>query len=433
MPRVRRFALTEEGSDQAERLAEVAAEMRAAVPSPPEVEREVAEIVTKVRDGGDRAVVELTRRFDSETAPGRLRVDPGRVARALGQVDRDVKEALEQAMTNVRDASLAELSEGAATELPEGQRIAITEMPVRRAGVYAPGGRAAYPSTIVMCCVPAKAAGVEEVAVATPPGANGEPNEAVLAACAICGVHEIYSMGGAQAIAALAYGTESVAPVDVIAGPGNHYVQEAKRQAVGRVGIDGIAGPTELVVVAGGGADPGVVALDLAAQGEHGDDALLVLLADSESLLDSVEREYAEIERANETVAAAPLALAHVPSLEAAIALANAIAPEHLEIVAPDAERLTESVRSSGCVFISGGAAFGDYVAGSNHVLPTGGAARYGGPLGVATFRRRQALVSLPGRAARALAPHVSSLARAEGFPVHASSAEAWARAGERS
>jgi histidinol dehydrogenase len=250
-----------------------------------------------------------------------------------------------------------------------------------------------------------------------------------LAACALCGVEEVHTAGGAQAIAALAFGTETIAPVDVIVGPGNAYVQEAKRQVVGTVGIDGIEGPSELVVVADGDADAALAALDFAAQGEHGGETLLVLATPSEALLDAVASE-AERLSERESVSDAPLALVRTRSLEDAVQLANAIAPEHLELAVTDPDTLMPLVRSAGCVFSgrTGGAAFGDYVAGSNHVLPTGGAARFAGPLGASTFRRRQALVSLPDGAARALAPHVGSIARAEGFPVHAESAEARAR-----
>jgi histidinol dehydrogenase len=303
---------------------------------------------------------------------------------------------------------------------------------VRRVGVYVPGGRAPYPSTVVMCCVPARVAGVERVVVATPPDRSGEANRTILAACTLCGVEEVYLMGGAQAIGALAYGTDSVEPVDLIVGPGNHYVQEAKRQVFGRVGVDGVAGPTELVVIADDGADAAMLALDVAAQAEHGADTLLAVLSPSETLLSAVEAETEALEGRSETASNAPLALVRVPGLDAAVRLADAIAPEHLQLECAQADRLAALVRASGCIFVGGGAAFGDYAAGSNHVLPTGGAARYTGPLGASRFRRRQALVSLPAAARRALAPHVGSVARAEGFPLHARSAEARENVGAR-
>jgi histidinol dehydrogenase len=281
-----------------------------------------------------------------------------------------------------------------------------------------------------MCCVPASVAGVEEIAVVTPPGEDGRPSAVVLAACALCGVEEVYGIGGAQAIAALAFGTESIEPVDLVVGPGSHWVQEAKRQVVGTVGIDGIEGPSELVVIAHEQADAHLVALDVAAQGEHGPATLLAVLSPSETLLQNVESALEQLGSARESLGESSLALVHVPSLSGALELVNAIAPEHLELACEGAEDMARQVRASGCVFIgrNGGAAFGDYAAGSNHVLPTGGAARFSGPLGVATFRHRQALVSLPDDAAHVLAPHVSSLARAEGFPLHAESAEARTR-----
>jgi histidinol dehydrogenase len=425
--RVSRLVL---GSDGAAELRELAAQIRSLSPPPPDVEAAVSDILTSVRTRGDAAVVELTRRFDSEHASERLRVAPERIAAALRELDPEVREGLEVAIANVRLVSEAELTADVGVDLPQGQRVELKEMPVRRAGVYVPGGRAAYPSTVVMCCVPARVAGVEQLVVATPPGETGEANPSVLAACALCGVEEVYSMGGAQAVAALAFGTDSVEPVDLIVGPGSHYVQEAKRQVFGIVGIDGVAGPTELVVVADEQADPALVALDIAAQAEHGPDTLLAVLSDSDTLFDAVEAELDLIGERFDSAAEAPLALVRVPSGESAVLLANAIAPEHLELLCTDGDRLAALVKTSACVFVDGGAAFGDYAAGSNHVLPTGGAARYAGPLGSARFRRRQAMVSLPGRAAGTLASYVSAIAHAEGFPLHAQSATARERRG---
>ena len=233
-------------------------------------------------------------------------------------------------------------------------------------------------------------------------------------------------MGGAQAIAALAYGTESVAPVDLIAGPGNAYVREAKRQVAGRVGIDGLAGPSELVVAASGEADPELVALDLLAQSEHGADALLVLVTPDGALARAVERAVTALAGDRPSAAEGVVAVAHVASPAAAVALADALAPEHLELVGKDVEALAGRVRAAGCIFVGrdAGTAFGDYVAGSNHVLPTGGAARFQSGLSVATFRRRMARVSLPAGAAARLAPAGAALARAEGFPIHGESME---------
>jgi histidinol dehydrogenase len=305
--------------------------------------------------------------------------------------------------------------------------VVMQDVPVRSAGVYAPGGRAAYPSSVLMGCVPARAAGVERIAVATPPGPHGSPQSVTLAACALCGVEEVYAMGGAQAIVALACGTESVAPVDVIVGPGNAWVQEAKRWAFGRVGIEGIAGPSELMLIAGHDTELEWAALDLCAQAEHGADSPLIAAAVEEAVLEGLERQVLTLAAERPSVSDAPLALVHVPDLADAVALANAYAPEHLQLMSEDAYALASHVRSAGTVFVgrASGTAFGDYAAGSNHVLPTGGGGRFTGPLGPGAFRRRIANVSLPGAAAAALAPHVEALARAEGLPVHGESARA--------
>ncbi len=395
-----------------------AAEIRALAPPPAGVREAVAEIVDDVRARGDAALRDWTRRFDDADP---RRVPPSELRDALNAIDAGVRASLKLEADNVRRVAEAEPREAIGVDLPEGQRIELREVPVQRAGIYAPGGRAAYPSTALMCAVPARVAGVEELVVVTP------GSEVILAACALCGVDEVHLVGGAQAIAALAFGTETIAPVDVIVGPGNAYVQEAKRQVVGTVGIDGVEGPSELVVVADETADASLVALDLAAQSEHGDETMLVLATPNAELLARVEQEAARLSAERPTVSGAPLALVQTESVETAVELANAIAPEHLELAVADADALAGLVRSAGCVFLgrNGGAAFGDYVAGSNHVLPTGGAARFAGPLGATTFRRRQALVSLPDGAAARLAPHVGNIARAEGFPVHGESAEA--------
>jgi histidinol dehydrogenase len=412
-------------SDDAAAVRAIAEAVRTLSPPPPDVSADVAGILATVRERGDEAVTELTRRFDSDAAPERLRVAPERLDQAVDGLDAEVRSGLEAAIANVRAVAQAESSGDVTVELPQTQRIELRELAVRRAGVYVPGGRAPYPSTVVMCCVPARVAGVAQVVVATPPDRNGDASDAVLAACVLCGVDEVYLMGGAQAIGALAYGTASVEPVDLIVGPGNHYVQEAKRQVFGRVGVDGVAGPTELVVIADDHADAQMVALDVAAQSEHGADTLLAVLSTSEALLSAVEEEAEALNAQSQTASDAALALVRVPGLEAAVRVADAIAPEHLQLECAEADRLAGLVTASGCIFIGGGAAFGDYAAGSNHVLPTGGAARYTGPLGAARFRRRQALVSLSAAARRALAPQVGSVARAEGFPLHARSAEA--------
>jgi histidinol dehydrogenase len=425
---VRPNHFTLEGTD-AGHVRAVAEGMRALAEQPGDVSATVAGILAAVREGGDEAVLELTRRFDGEVAE--LQIPAEALEQALGALDPDVRLGLDTAIANVRQVAEMEAADDLRVALPEGHTVTLRNLPVARAGVYVPGGRAAYPSSVVMCCIPARVAGVTEIAVATPPGPGGRPSDATLAACRLCGVEAVYAMGGAQAVAALAYGTAAVDPVDVIVGPGNAYVQEAKRQLAGLVGIDSVAGPTELLVVADAGADAALVALDLMAQAEHGAESVVGIVSPDAALLEAVAEAASRLTAERPSVSAAPLALVRTPSIEAAVEVANEFAPEHLELACDDAERLAGAVRASGCVFIGAGAAFGDYAAGSNHVLPTGGAARFSGPLGAATFRRRQALVSLPEAAARALAPHVSSVARAEGFPVHAESAEVRADASD--
>jgi histidinol dehydrogenase len=264
---------------------------------------------------------------------------------------------------------------------------------------------------------------VEEVAVCAPPGPGGEAHPVILAACALCGVYEVYRMGGAQAIAALACGTKTIRPVDVIVGPGNLYVQEAKRQLSGRVGIDGFAGPSDLLVLASAGADPRLAALDLLAQAEHGDDSLVVAVSDDGALLDAIGRELQALFGERTTVAGGPKVLVQADGLDTALAFAEALAPEHLELVGAAAEGLAPRVRRAGCLFVGAesATAFGDYVAGSNHTLPTDGAARFASGLSVAHFRRRMSEVHVGGAAA-ALARAAVPVAEAEGFTVHAES-----------
>jgi histidinol dehydrogenase len=397
-------------------------------PRRPDVAEDVRAILEEVRSGGDDAVRGLTERFDrARLGPDQLRVDARELEGSIGVLEPDVLRGLRTAIANVRAVARAQLPEPVDVELEQGQRVEIVEEPVRRAAIYVPGGRAAYPSTVVMGAVTARAAGVPELVVCAPPGPSCHAHPVILAACVLCEVSEVYRMGGAQAIGALAYGTASVRAVDVIAGPGNAWVQEAKRQvAFTAVGIDGIAGPSELAVIAEGrGVDPELVALDLIAQAEHGPDSLLWLFAPEHEVRETIVAAVERLAQERPSVADAQLDVCPLGGNDA-LELVEAVAPEHLELVGEDAERLADRVRAAGCVFVGAGAgtAFGDYVAGSNHVLPTGGAARFQGALSPATFRRRMARVSLPGEAPARLAPAGAALARAEGFPVHAESME---------
>ncbi len=374
----------------------------------------------------DAAVLALTNRFDATERPREeLRVDPARAAAALAALAPELREAIELAVANVREVAAAQLASERIVELPQGQRVKLREVPVGAAGIYAPGGRAAYPSSVLMCAVPAQVAGVERIALATPPGPDGEVHELVLATAALCGIEEIYAVGGAQAIFALAHGTATIGKVDVIAGPGNTWVREAKRRVAGFVGIDSLAGPSELMLVAGHDTDPEWAALDLCAQAEHGAESPVIAVAVEEHVLDAIAAAAERVAAERPSVADTELALVQVPDLEAAIDLANAYAPEHLELLEEDARLFADRVRTAGCVFVGryGATAFGDYVAGSNHVLPTGGAGRFSGPLGPGTFRRRISEVEIGAEAAVALAPQANALARAEGFPVHGESA----------
>jgi histidinol dehydrogenase len=412
--------------------AALAGEIRAMQPTMGEVAEPVSEIIAAVRERGDDAVGELEERFGAGAAdPRMLPVPDAEVRAALDRLDAEMRAALETAAGNIRAVAEAQLADEQVVDLEQGQAVELREIPVGSAAVYAPGGAASYPSTVLMGCIPAKVAGVRRVVLATPPAGPERPvSDVILAAGAIGGADEVYPLGGAQAIAALAIGTPIVKPVDVIAGPGNRFVQEAKRQLVGEVGIDGIAGPSELMVIAGDTAKAEWIALDLCAQAEHGSDGLVIAAAVETVILDAIEEAVGRVAEEHGISADAPLALVAVPDTVAAMQLANAIAPEHLEVITEDASLLANAVTTAGCVFIgeNSATAFGDYAAGSNHVLPTGGAGRFQGPLGPGVFRRRIATVELTQAAARELAPTVATLARAEGFPLHAESAEARAK-----
>jgi histidinol dehydrogenase len=309
----------------------------------------------------------------------------------------------------------------------QGQGVTVSERPVGAAGIYVPGGRAPYPSTVLMGAIPARVAGVERVVVASPPADRGVPASAVLAACAIAGVDEVYAMGGAQAIAALAYGTATVTPVDVIAGPGGPWVQEAKLQVARQVGTDGYKGPSELAVILDGSAPPAWLALDLCAQAEHGLEGPLVAISWDGDALDALGAAIAVVGDSHPELGDGLVTLVHAPGADAAIALVEAFAPEHLQLACSGAADLVERISTAGCVFVGaiGATAFGDYAAGSNHALPTGGTGRFAGPLGPGTFRRTISIVEMTAEAARGLAPIVSEIAAAEGYDLHGESARA--------
>ncbi len=397
----------------------LAQQLRALVPDGDSVAAAVAEILADVRSGGERAVRHHTRLHDTRGAdPKPLRVTRGELARARAELDPGVAAGIELAITNVGQVARAALHADRRVDFG-GHSVTVRETPVHRAAVYVPGGRAPYPSTVVMGVATARAAGVQTVAVCSPPGPDGDLNPAILAACELAGADEVYRMGGAQGVAALAYGTEQIEPVDVIVGPGNLYVQEAKRQLSGIVGIDSFAGPSDMLAIVDPQYPLEPLALDLLAQAEHGAGTIVVAVCPDAALLDALA----------ERLAAEPLAtdavcrLVHAPTYELALAIAEAFAPEHLELLGPLAEQLAPRITRSGCVFIGTGTAFGDYVAGSNHTLPTGGAARFASTLGPHHFRRvfTEVRIEQP----RALAQAAAPLARAEGFEYHARSMEA--------
>jgi histidinol dehydrogenase len=392
-----------------------------------EVTSQVFEIEKRVRRERDKAVRELTEQFDAtEARLDSLRVDPEAAVNALAALDDGLRASLELAAENIRMVAEAQI-DGAqrVVRLSQGQSVTVREVPVLAAGLYAPGGHAAYPSSVLMCAVPARVAGVERLALASPPQPDGTLSPLILATAALCGVDEIYAMGGAQAIFALALGTETIDRVNVIAGPGNTWVQEAKRRMFGWVGLDSYAGPSELMIVAGSDVDIEWAALDLCAQAEHGESSPLLVTSIEEAVLEEIASAVQSAADSRSGIGDSPLALVQVPDLLDAIDLANAFAPEHLELLIEDAAALSERVKTAGCVFAGryGATAFGDFVAGSNHVLPTLGAGRFSGPLGPHVFRRKIATVEVSAEAAAKLAPHVDRIAQAEGFPVHGESA----------
>ena len=398
----------------------IAAELRALVPGAASVRDGVAEIIADVRSRGDEALLDYTRRFDTAGAePAALRVAVGELEAAASDLDPEVRAGLEQASHNVRRVAEAGLRPDATVKF-DRHEVTLRSSPVASAGVYVPGGRAPYPSTVVMGVVTALVAGVDRVSVCAPPGRDGDLHPVVLGACWLSGAHAVYRVGGAQAVAALAFGTESVDRVDVIVGPGNLYVQEAKRQVFGEVGIDGFAGPSDLVVIADGAADPEPLALDLLAQAEHGPGTLVIAISDSAAVLSELERRIAEGPE-SEAVAR----LLEVNDLHDGLELAQALAPEHLQLAGPQAERLAPEITCAGAVFVgnASGTAFGDYIAGSNHILPTGGAARFASALSPSHFRRGFTEVRIED--GTALARTAAPVARAEGFELHAQSMEA--------
>jgi histidinol dehydrogenase len=391
----------------------------------------VASIIAAVRSEGDDALRRFTQQFDG-VAIDSLRVPEEEIQAALRRVPAELQDALDVAHDRILAYHSHEAGDGPPADFESGGvEVRHLIRPVSRAGCYAPGGRARYPSTVLMCAVPAQVAGVDDIVLCVPPGPDGRIDDASLAAAAVAGIREVYRVGGAQAIAAMAYGTESIEAVDVIVGPGNRYVAEAKRQVSGVVGVaSAFAGPSEVVVVAGPDTPAEFAAIDLVVQAEHGPDGLAWLVTWSEEKADSVAAHVDRLveqspRRADlEATLGAGGYVVLTSGPKQAVAVANIVAPEHLEILTADALDLLPLVRSAGAVFLgpNSPASLGDYLAGPNHVLPTNRTARFASALRVDDFRKHIHAVSADEKALEVLGPRVVTLAETEGLPAHAES-----------
>jgi histidinol dehydrogenase len=397
------------------------------------VERATGEILEAVRTRGDAALLEYTARFDRWTpaGPEALGVPLAAAGEALRKLDPREREALEFAAARIRSYHERQVQESWRIDGGDGTVLGQQVTPIDRVGLYVPGGKAAYPSSVLMSAVAAKVAGVRELVMVTPTP-DGVLNGPVLAAAALAGVDRILRVGGAQAVGALAFGTATVPCVDKIVGPGNAYVAAAKRRVFGRVGIDMVAGPSEVLVIADASANPDWVAMDLFSQAEHDELAQAILLAPDEEFLErvaaSMRRQMAAMPRRAiiEASLGARGALIRVRDLDEACDLANRIAPEHLELAVADPEKLLAKIRHAGAIFLGHYASesLGDYCAGPNHVLPTSRTARFSSPLGVYDFQKRSSVIGVSPAAARRLGEAAATLARAEGLEAHARSAE---------
>jgi len=395
-----------------------------------DVRAAVATILAQVKTSGDDALISLTRQYDRvDLAPDQIRIGADEWASEADKCPAEIVQALEFAHKRIVAFHRRQLPENVNFTDAEGVELGTRWTAVEAAGLYVPGGTAAYPSSVLMNAVPARVAGVKRLAMVVP-APDGRLNPAVFAAARIAGVDEIYQVGGAQAVAALAYGTKTIAPVDVIVGPGNAYVAEAKRQVFGQVGIDMVAGPSEVLIIADRDNDPAWIAADLLAQAEHDIAAQSILVTDDADFAEEVEATLlVQLKTLNrETIARASWvdfgAVIMVGALDEAVALIDRIAPEHLQIATADADRLAGRVRNAGAIFIGGYTpeAVGDYVAGSNHVLPTGRSARFSSGLGVLDFMKRTSLLKCTASSLRRLAPAAITLGHAEGLDAHAHS-----------
>ena len=402
----------------------------------PDIDEAVARIIAEVRTRGDDALLECTKRFDKLDVPSAaaLEISADEMRRAYELLPDDQRDALATAAARIRSFHEAQKAHGGAFKVtePNGTELGQRITPLDSVGLYVPGGKAAYPSSVLMNAIPANVAGVRDIVMVVPtPG--GVRNALVLAAAHLAGVSRAFTVGGAQAIAALAYGTETIPRVDKICGPGNAYVAAAKRRVFGTVGIDMVAGVSEILVIADASANPDWVAIDLFSQAEHDEMAQAILLSPDAALIDAVE---AAMHRALASMPRAPIisaslakrgALVQVRDLAEACEIANRIAPEHLELAVADPDKLLPRIRHAGAIFMGHHAseALGDYCAGPNHVLPTGRTARFSSPLGVYDFQKRSSVLRISPAAARVLGPVAATLAHGEGLTAHARSAEA--------
>jgi histidinol dehydrogenase len=428
MPEIRRLDTSDPGFASA--LARLTARDMAEDDA---IDASVASIITDVQVRGDAAVLEYTALFDrvKATSVAALELPAAELKAAHDTLPADQKLALAQAAERIRAYHSRQGAESWSFTEPDGTRLGLRITPIERIGVYVPGGKAAYPSSVLMNVLPAKVAGVSQIVMVVPTP-NGVKNALVLAAAHLAGVTRTYTIGGAQAIAALAFGTATIAQVDKIVGPGNAYVAAAKRRVFGVVGIDMVAGPSEVLVIADGSAHPDWVAMDLFAQAEHDEAAQALLLSPDAVLLDQVAASMAKLlpTMPREKIIAASLrqrgALILVRDLAEACSLANGIAPEHLELAVAAPDELLSQIRNAGAIFVGhhSSEALGDYCAGPNHVLPTARSARYSSPLGVYDFQKRTSVIAASREGARTLGAIAATLARGEGLPAHAASAQ---------
>ena len=394
------------------------------------VEEIVSSIIDDVRENGDKALYKYCEKFDRATLSS-LEVSEEEFEEAMNTVDSDLIRIIKDASENIRRFHSAQVREGYKIEGENGEIVGQRIIPIEKAGLYVPGGTAAYPSTVLMDSIPAKIAGCREIVMVTPPNEKGKINPAILAAARIAGVDKVFKVGGAQAIAALAYGTESIPKVDKIVGPGNAFVAEAKKQVFGLVSIDMIAGPSEILVVADKTAEPSFVAADLLSQAEHDKLASAVLVTDSEELAEKVS---AELEKQIPTLERSEIARASIDDngkiivakdLDVVIDIANALAPEHLELCVDNPFDYLDKVKNAGSVFMGKYCpeALGDYYAGPNHTLPTSGTARFSSPLSVDDFVKKSQFIYYTEKALLKVADDVDKFARAEGLTAHGRSA----------